>query len=159
MAVYKVQNFVSGKWVDKKEVMANKITQAVIVTETEPEPSQWKDDEGNVQTQDVCKVKFDGLGDEALKVALNKVVIRGLAGAFGEDSRLWIGKPLQVETEKTRVGGKAGIALYLIPEGYEKVDNEDGYAEIRKMGFAQQTSKDDIPVIEEDQVDVKDIPF
>jgi hypothetical protein len=58
-------------------------------------------------------------GDEPLNVNLNRATINGLVDAFGEDSALWIGHYLTVETEKMRVAGKAVVALYLIPKGYE----------------------------------------
>lgn len=156
MALYKIQNFTSGKWVDKKEVLAKGVTSAKIVSETEPEPSQWKDDDGNIQMQDVCKIKFEGMGDDAFKFSLNKIVINGLVQAFGQDSREWIGKPLTVEAEKTRVAGKAGVAVYLIPEGYARIDDEEGYAKIVKK---ESESDGEIPVIEEGNVDIKDITF
>lgn len=161
MTVYKVQNFTGGKFVDKKEISVKGIKRAKILTETNPEPGKYPDEEGNIKMQDVCKVKFEGLDETGYKVALTKTVINGLVAAFGEDSREWIGKILTVETEKTRFGGKAGITLYLIPEGYEKVDNEEGYAEIRKIGLAKELAKtksEEIPVIEED-IDVKNIEF
>jgi hypothetical protein len=55
---------------------------------------------------------------------------------------------LSVETEKVRVAGKSVTALYLIPEGHEKIDDENGYAVIVKQG----TGKVDAP-------DPEDIPF
>lgn len=159
MALYKAQSFVSGKFVDKKKIMELGVQWAKIMTETSPEPSQWKDDDGNVKIQDICKVKFSGMGEEQYRFPLNKIVINGLVDAFGEDSKKWIGQTLRVETEKTRVGGKAGIAVYLIPDGYEKIDDEEGYAKIVKKGFAKQIQSNDIPVINEDDVKVEDIPW
>ncbi len=164
MALYKIQHFVSGKWVDKKEIMAKGVKKAKILSETAPETSQWKDGEGNTQMQDVCKIKFEGMGEEGYKFSLNKPTINVLIHAFGEDSSQWIGKVLAVEAEKTRVAGKAGVAVYLIPEGYEKVDNEEGYAEIKKIGLEKVLKKmkdEEIPVIEEgkEEIDVKNIEF
>lgn len=158
MAIYKTQNFVSGKWADKKEIMAKGVKKAKILTETTPEPGQWKDDDGNIKMQDVCKIKFEGLGEEGYKFALNKIVINALVSAFGEDSKSWVGKELSVEAEKTRVGGKAGVAIYLIPQGYERIDDEEGYTHIVKSSLdTQLNEQDDIPVVED--VDIKDIPF
>lgn len=131
MANYSKQEFTGGKWVDKKEIHSKQIKEAKIVSETNPETSRYKDDEGKAQSQDVCKVQFVGL-DEPLKVSLNRATINGLVDAFGEASEAWQGHPLTVETEKTRFGGKAGISLYLIPPGYVRVDDEEGFARIVK---------------------------
>jgi hypothetical protein len=158
MAVYKIQDFVSGKWADKKEILEKGVKRARILTETTPEPSRFKDDDGNIQIQDVCKIKFEGLED-SYKFSLNKVVINALVEAFGEDSKEWVNKILSVEAEKTRIGGKAGVAVYLIPEGYKRIDDEEGYAKIIKDGPTKKAKVEDIPIIDENEIDVKDIPF
>jgi hypothetical protein len=49
-----------------------------------------------------------------------------------------------------RVAGKAVVALYLIPENYERVDDENGYAVIVKKG----TTKEEVPT-----VNLDDVPF
>jgi len=123
----------------------------------------FKDKEGNVKNQDVCKVMFEGK-NESLNVSLNRATINGLIQAFGEESIEWQNKPLKVETEKMRIGGRAVIAMYLIPEGFKRIDDDNGYAVIIKDdGIAQptaETKKDDIPVIQDgDDINVKDIPF
>jgi hypothetical protein len=41
-----------------------------------------------------------------------------------------------VETEQVKVGGKTVFTLYLVPEGYEKVDDDNGYTVIAKVGTA-----------------------
>lgn len=133
MANYRKREFVAGKWVDKKKIHELGIKEAKIVSETNPETSRYKDDDGNPQTQDVCKVQFVDL-DEPVKLSLNQATINGLVDAFGESSKDWQGHPLSVETEKTRFGGKAGVSLYLIPAGYSKIDDEEGYARIVKDG-------------------------
>ena len=155
---YQRQNTTTGAWVKGSELVG--VKKAIIISETLPQPSQFKDKNGNPKNQDVCKVKLDAQ-EEALNMALNRATISGLVDAFGEDSNDWINQPLKVETEKVRVGGVARIAVYLIPKGYEKVDNEEGYAEIRRMGLVKQLKEtDDIPVINEDEeINVKDIAF
>jgi hypothetical protein len=65
--------------------------------------------------------------------------------AFGEDSAGWQGHALSVETEKMRVAGKAVVALYLIPEGYERIDDENGYAMIVKEGTGKADAPDELP--------------
>lgn len=101
---------------------------AVIITEAKAQPSNFKDLQGNPQFQDVCKVNFTGLGE--FNVNLNKPTVDALVEAFGEDSTQWLNQHLVVEVEKTRVAGKAGISLFLIPDGFQKVDNAQGFAEI-----------------------------
>lgn len=126
---YTKKAITTGAWVDKK-VLVNG-SRAKIVSETKPVASKFTDDAGNAQTQDVCKVHFEGQ-KEPVNVGLNRATIDGLVDAFGDDSNNWQGHYLTVETEKMRVGGRAVIALYLIPEGYVKVDDENGYATILK---------------------------
>jgi len=151
----------SGAWAKSSELAD--CNSAKIVSETESQPSMFKDKEGNVKNQDVCKVMFEGK-NESLNVSLNRATINGLIQAFGEESIEWQNKPLKVETEKMRIGGRAVIAMYLIPEGFKRIDDDNGYAVIIKDdGIAQptaETKKDDIPVIQDgDDINVKDIPF
>ena len=68
----------------------------------------------------------------------------------------WQGHSLTVETEKMRVAGKAVIALYLIPEGYKRIDDDNGYAIIvpeddvnTELDSARQS--DDIPAVESEE--------
>ena len=108
------------------------------------------------------KVRFEGL-DDVLNVSLTRATINGLVDSFGEDSKDWQNNYLTAETEKVRVAGVARVALYLVPEGYEKQDDENGYAVIVKKGTNSEIVKDEnIPVInpeEEGEVNLKDIPF
>lgn len=139
----------TGAWVDKKAIKSG--CGAKIVSETTNEPSNFKNKDGTIKTQDVCKVQFEGI-KESVNVALNPATLRAFIEAYGEESIDWQGQPLTAETEKMRVGGKAVIALYLIPDGYEKMDDENGYAVIIKKGY----KPDPMP---EEEIDVKDIPF
>ena len=146
---YQKTSTTSGAWAKGSELVG--IKKAVIVSETTPQPSQFKDKNGNDKTQDVCKVRFEGK-EEVLNLSLNKATINGLVDAFGEDSKEWINQPLTVETEKVRVAGVARVAIYLIPKSYEKVDNDQGFAEIVKMGLEKQINQpEDIPIINEDE--------
>ena len=145
MAQYTPSSDVRGAWAKGKELKEKKIARAKILTEAKPQPSSFTDKNGNPKTQDVCKVKFDGL-EEELNMSLNKATIGGLIKAFGTDSKDWVGKVLSVETETVRVAGKANIAVYLIPAGYVKVDDEGGYAVIVKEG-----EEDEVPTIDLDE--------
>jgi hypothetical protein len=78
--------------------------------------------------QDVCKVQFDGY-DEPLKVSLNRATIYSLVDAFGRESKDWQGHPFTVEVDK--LPGKK-FPLYLIPAGYKRIEDENGYSVIVK---------------------------
>src|SRR3990167_4006379 len=127
MAIYSKQNFVGGAWVRNSEIISE--TKCKLVSETEPQPSKFKNKDGSVKMRDVAKIKFEGLND-VLNINLNRATINGLVDAFGEDSKNWMGKMLTVITEKIMVGGKRVIAMYLLPEGYEMKDDENGYVQI-----------------------------
>lgn len=150
MAKYTKNVSLGGKWAKGSELV--NVQRAKIVSETNPMPSQFLNKDGSTKMQDVCRVQFEGI-PEVLNVSLNRATINGLVDAFGEDSQDWQGHYLSVETEKVRVAGKSVIALYLIPEGYEKIDDNNGYAMIVKEGSIAET----VPPINVD--DSEDIPF
>jgi hypothetical protein len=110
----------------------------------------------------VAKVRFEGV-TEPLNVSLNRCTINALVDAFGEDSTDWQGHTLTVETEKVRVAGKAVTALYLLPEGYIKTDDENGYAIIIKKStegqdyLTGQKNKEQAEL--EPEINSEDIPF
>jgi hypothetical protein len=81
---------------------------------------------------------------------LNRATINGLVDAFGEDSKLWQKQTLKVETEKMRVAGKAVVALYLIPKGYKKIDDTNGYAMIVKEGSVKEPITTVAPDLEDE---------
>jgi hypothetical protein len=123
----------TGGWAKAAELKEGQ--KAKIVDECQPIESQFLDDKGNKKTQDVCKVRFEGFAD-ALNVNLNRATIKGLVEAFGKDSKDWIGNVLTVHTEKVAVAGKRVTALYLVPEGFEVGENDEGYVEIKRKGDA-----------------------
>jgi hypothetical protein len=128
MANYKETNFIGGAWADKSLLHQKGVERAKIVSETNPETSNFKDEDGKAQMQDVCKVMFEG-EKEALKVSLNRATINALVRAFGEDSASWQGHTLKVEIEK--LPGKK-YPLYLIPEGFKRMEDDKGYSVIVK---------------------------
>jgi hypothetical protein len=128
MADYDEKSFTSGKWADKAELYDKRVKDAKIVSETNPETSSFKNEDGTPQMQDVCKVQFAGY-DEALKVSLNRATINALVNAHGRSSKDWQGHPLTVEVDK--LPGKK-FPLYLIPEGYKRIEDENGYSVIVK---------------------------
>lgn len=147
----KYQKVVSmgGAWVKASEVQSG--TKAKIVSETIGQPSQFLNKDGSPKTQDVAKLRIEG-ATEPLNCSLNRATINALVDAFGEESAAWQGHPLTIETEKVRVAGKSVVALYLVPEGYEKTDDDNGYVIIVKKGATPQS-----PNVEE--ISAEDVPF
>jgi hypothetical protein len=139
MATYDKQEFTSGKWADKAELYEKRAKNPKIVSETNPETSSFKNEDGSPQIQHVCKVQIDGY-DEALKISLNRATINALVDAFGRDSKELQGYPLTVEVDK--LSGKK-LPLYLIPAGYKRIEDENGYGVIVKK------DADDVPSVEQ----------
>lgn len=150
---YQAQSTISGGWVDKSTLRNGQ--RAKVVSEAQPIPSSFVDTKGNPTMQDVAKVQFEGQ-KESVNCNLNKPTVNALIQAFGEDSKDWMGHYLTVEVEKVRVAGKAVTALYLIPEDFEKADDDQGYAIIRRKSV----EAPEIPVIGEDEpINPSDLPF
>jgi hypothetical protein len=129
---YDKKEFVAGKWADKAELYEKRIKSAKIVSETNPETSSFKNEDGTPQIQHVCKAQFPGY-DEPLKIALNRATINCLVDDFGRSSKDWQGHDLTVEIDK--LPGKKS-PLYLIPEGYRRIEDENGYSVIVLEGEA-----------------------
>jgi len=142
MAIYSI-NTLKGGWVDKKTLKSG--TKAKLVSETNPVPSNFKNEDGTPQTQDVAQILIAG-ESESKNIKINKATIEALVEAFGPDSAKWMNHPLTIETEKTQFGGKRGIIVYLVPEGYEVKEDLAGYVHITQMGH-----DDGIPVIDLDE--------
>jgi hypothetical protein len=147
MADYEKKEFIAGKWADKAELHDKRVSKAKIVSETNPESSAFKNEDGTPQMQDVCKVQFPGYS-EALKVSLNRATINALVDAFGRSSKDWQGHVLAVEIDK--LPGKK-FPLFFIPEGYKRTEDENGYSVIVKKSAV----KDDVPTINLEE----EIPF
>lgn len=162
MAEYAKPSTVSGSWVKAAELTSG--SRAMIVSETKPSPSTFFNKDGSIKMQDVAKVKFEGK-PEALNVNINRATLVALIDAFGTDSNNWKMKELKVETEKVKVAGKTVTALYLIPQGYTKRDNAEGYTEIVKDGqeTVQPAPAEEIPTIQldsdEEEIKIEDVPF
>jgi hypothetical protein len=146
---YPKQTMLGGKWAKASEL--SNVKRAKIVSETNPQSSTFLNKDGTTKTQDVCRVHFEGM-PEPLNVSLNRATINGLSDAFGEDSKDWQGHYLTVETEKMRVAGKAVTALYLIPEGYKRIDDANGYAMIVK-------ELEDVQIESSTDVNPEETPF
>jgi hypothetical protein len=136
MSNYTKSNPVSGKWFRASEVQSG--AQAKLKSETNPMQSQFKNKDGSVKMQDVSKILIKGAA-EPVNIAMNRATIDGLVDAYGEDSANWIDKLLTIETEKVLIGGKRVTVAYLIPEGYDRVEDEMGYMHITKKGTKAET--------------------
>ena len=122
---YKKSSTTTGAWVKASEVEND--SKCKLVCETKPV-------QGEYVQQDVDKIRFAGEEGESRNVRLNKPTVNALVDAFGEDSVNWQGNLLTAHTEKMRVAGKAVVALYLIPDGYEIGDDDGGFLVITKIG-------------------------
>ena len=152
---YTKSSTVSGAWVKGSEVVSG--TKCKLVAETVPSESTY---EGKVIKNNVSKIRFQGEEGEAKNVNVNRPSINALIDAYGEDSKDWIGKLLTAQTEKMLVGGKRVTALYLIPEGFEMKEDENGYIVISRIGekVSQEigTTSNGYP---SDDINPEDIPF
>lgn len=167
MSKYQKQVSIGGAWLKASEVKNG--TKAKLISETTAQPSNFLDKQGQPKTQDVAKVRVQGIA-EPYNVNINRASINALVDAFGEDSKDWINKVLTLETEKVLVAGKRVVALYFIPEGYTKTDDDNGYVVIVKKDQALPIQTTPAPVddgfdtpapIETDgiEIDSEDVPF
>src|SRR3990167_7633063 len=129
---YTKQEFVSGNWVKGSQIQSG--LKCKLVSEVKPQESQWQNKDGSPKFQDVAKIKFQGINEE-MNISLNRATINGLVDAFGEDSVALVNKVLTAVNEKARVAGKNVTMIYLLADGYEKVDDANGYAAIVKKGY------------------------
>jgi hypothetical protein len=129
MATYKKSSGTSGKWAKASELVD--IKTAKIVSETQSQPSQFKDKNGKEKTQDVAKVQFAGI-EEPMNVSVNRATIDALVDAYGEDSKDWQGHDLRVDVQSALVGGRWVHMLFLVPPEYERSIDANGYMVITK---------------------------
>lgn len=160
MALYNKSAGANGPWVDKKQIKTG--TKVKILTESTPTDDLFQ---GRPITRNIVKLKIQGEEGEPKNFDLNKPTINGLIEAFGEDSKAWIGKVLTAETMKVIVGGKMGIAMYLIPEGFELGTDAGGYVVVQRVNVAQESVKpephDNLEPVEypTEHINPEDIPF
>lgn len=138
-------NTTTGNWLDKKTLKTGDIIK--LISEAKELPSQ----QGGMQIVAKCKVK--GQTGES-NISINKPSKNALIDAFGDDSINWVDQLLTAHIEKTMIAGKRGIALYLVPDGYQVTEDEGGYLVITKPN-----SKTTTVSKEEDEIDPDDIPF
>lgn len=150
-----------GAWLDKKELRTGDILKLV---------SEAKEVEGQNGKQVVAKCRLKGGPEEAKNVSINSPSKNALIEAFGEDSKDWVDKLLTVNIEKMMIGGKRVIALYLVPEGFELKEDDEGYVKVlRQDGTDAPVATDpaDMPAVvgnsapeyPEEDINPDDIPF
>jgi hypothetical protein len=152
MAVYTKSASVSGKWVKGGDIKSG--TKAKLKAETVKRESQFKNKDETVKMQDVSKIRFED-DVEVYNIALNRATIDALIDAFGPESNNWIDKVLTTQVEKMVVAGRAVRALYLIPEGFELGEDQNGYMVINRIGSKDEDVNQDL----EDELDASSIPF
>jgi hypothetical protein len=112
--------------------------------------NEGKKIEGQFGTQDIFLVKLTN-GKEG-NVSINQTSVNSFIDAWGEDSINWIGKKVKTWKIKQNVAGKfLDVWYFSHPE-----------AELTEVGFVlkdKEIKNNEIPVIEEEDIDVKDIPF
>ena len=120
-------NITSGAWLKNEDVADG--AKIKLVSECKQTVSRFKDDEGNAKTDNEVKANVEGK-DEPVNMRLNWTTIYALVEAFGKDSKDWIGHVLIAKPKDATTG----VSLYLIPEGFELVRNEQKRWTIRKTG-------------------------
>lgn len=143
MAIYTKSSNVSGKWFKGADFYGKDGLKAKIITEVNETPSQFKNQDGTIKMQNVGKVQFEGM-PEPLNMSVNGPTKDSLIEVFGNDSKNWTNKLLFLEVEKTLIGGKRAYVPYLIPEGYERVEDEMGYMHITKKGNKVEANPEEI---------------
>ena|SRR3990167_544643 len=140
---------VQGKWLNKKVVKTGDI--AKIKTEATEEPSPL----GGTQLVARLHVKDQA---EPANIAINKPSKNALIDAFGDDTANWIDKLLTLHVETAIISGKRGVAMYLVPEGFEVKEDSGGYLVVTRKG---ETNLERPRVLgnPEDEVNSDDIPF
>jgi hypothetical protein len=138
-----------GAWLDKKEVKTGDVAKLV---------SEAIEVEGQNGTQIVAKIRIKGQEGDAKNVSINGPTKNALIDAFGKDSKGWVGNLLTCHVEKTLIAGKRGIALYLVPEGFEVAEDAGGYLVIARAGETPAAPRSPIDYPKDD-INPDDIPF
>jgi len=157
---YSKNSGVRGGWVKGADVVSGSLCK--LVSEAQPV-------EGEYGKRDVAKIRFKGEEGEAKNINLNSTTINGLIEAFGSDSKNWQGNILTAVTEKVIVGGKRVTAVYLVPDGFELMEDGNGYMNVVRKGSTtpktapgrEEAPEDDIPVVgvDEQPANEADLPF
>lgn len=155
MTVFTKSSSVNGKWVDKKTLVTGDIIK--IVSEASEQPNNQGDG-----VQLVAKVLVKGKSKEPENFSINAQSKNALIDAYGQDSKDWVEKTVNVHIERIFIGGKRAIMALLVPEGMVLKEGADGYIHIGKPEETKVTgprSTDEIYPDDENAKDLGDIPF
>jgi len=90
-------------------------------------------------------------------ITFNKTTMNNLIDAFGEETNEWQGEKVKVWLVKQSVGGKLKDIVYLT--AIDWVSGEEEFCAPTITSKEVKAEKDEIPIIEEEDIDVKNIPF
>ena len=76
---------------------------------------------------------------------MNQKTVNILIDAFGEDSKNWVGKEVEVITRKGVYAGKKGIASYLVTDGWE-LDEYGDLTKPQEVESEDEINADEIPI-------------
>jgi hypothetical protein len=117
--------------------------------------------EGQFGSQDIFIVKTAD-GKEG-NVSFNQTTINGLIDAFSDDSLKWIGQKVKAIKIKQNVAGRFVDVWYFSHPKAELTENGfvlEGTPSVSDVVIHNtEIPNDDIPVINEEEIDVKDILF
>ena len=116
--------------------------------------NEGKEVSGTYGIQNIFLVKTKD-GKEG-NVSFNQTTMNGLIDTYGDDTIKWIGKSIKAWKVKMSVAGKFQDVWFFSHPDAEQT--KDGFI----LSGNQKTddiSTDDIPVIDEENIDVKQIPF
>jgi len=115
-----------------------------------------EDDSGDYGPKQVFMVKLSS-GEEK-NVSFNQTSINNLIDAFGERAINWVGKTVKAWITRQNVAGKFQLVLYVShPEAEFK---DEGFVLADNFKITQpKVDNSDIPIINENEVNIKDIPF
>lgn len=122
-------NNVSGAWLKVDDSLDGK--KIKLLNECVTVESRFKNEDGSPKTENQVKAQFES-GDP-VNMRLNWTTVYGLIEAFGKESKSWIGHTLTARVKDATTGQ----SIYLIPDGFELVRNEEKRWTIRKIGGAE----------------------
>jgi len=109
--------------------------------------------EGQYGVQNVFKIMTKN-GEKVMSI--NQTSINSLVDGFGEDASAWVGKEVVVHAVKQNVAGKFIMVYYIAPKGY--ILGENGFEKDGRK-TSMKDIDDNIPVVEEESIQLEDIPF
>jgi len=116
--------------------------------------NEGKPIEGQFGIQDVFLIKLSD-GREG-NVSFNQTSLNTLIDGYGEDSKNWIGKKAKVMAILSNVQGKM-IKVYYFLHPNTELDEKTGQFTI--PGQVPEGKEEEIPIIDEERIDPKDISF